>query len=221
MSNEIERQVANLKQGQAKSKFFGILLKFLDLRNERKAFTVTVYGNVPFPAAPTEAAINDVDIRIKKEETHRLIMELFAERPMWTRAAISHITKLDENLLKFVFLRVALDDFFKFVNYIFFLMWFTLTFFRIILAKYAFYIVSGPWGRLWCRFGYDPRLDSSAKQYQTVMVSFRGHQNIPERNRLRVNLGNSASTSTPSKDYSTTIDYVYRPGSFLKLIKKK
>lgn len=79
------------------------------------------------------------------------------------------------------------------------------------MAKYAFYIVSGPWGRLWCRFGYDPRLDSFSKQYQTVMVSFRGHQNIPERNRLRVNLGSSASTLTPTKDFP--VDYIYKPGN--------
>lgn len=73
----------------------------LDLRNERKAFTITIHGNSQFPAAPTEAAIKDVDTRIKTEEPHRLIKELFSDRPMWTRVAIIHITKLDENLLKF------------------------------------------------------------------------------------------------------------------------
>lgn len=82
------------------------------------------------------------------------------------------------------------------------------------MAKYAFYIVSGPWGRLWCRFGFDPRLDSSAKQYQTVMVSFRRHQNIPERNRLRVSLGGGSSTSAASKEFPQILDYIYKPGKY-------
>ncbi|KAI6194248.1 Tau95 domain-containing protein [Aphelenchoides besseyi] len=76
---------------------------------------------------------------------------------------------------------------------------------RVLLAKYSFYILSGPWGRLWCRFGYDPRKDPKAKQYQTIMVSFRKHQNIPERQRLKLAPGERVSTlhnNTPAFQYT-------------------
>uniref|UniRef100_A0A914RT54 Transcription factor IIIC subunit 5 HTH domain-containing protein n=2 Tax=Ascarididae TaxID=6250 RepID=A0A914RT54_PAREQ len=70
---------------------------------------------------------------------------------MWTRIAILRRTGLEDFLLK------------------------------SLLQKYAFYILNGPWGRLWCRFGYDPRIDPKAKMYQSVMVTFRQHSKIPER----------------------------------------
>jgi hypothetical protein len=61
---------------------------------------VTVLAKDPFPEAPTEEAVNDVNIRCKNEEPHRLLYALFHERPMWTRAAITLKTGLEENLLK-------------------------------------------------------------------------------------------------------------------------
>ncbi|KAK6037622.1 hypothetical protein COOONC_24873 [Cooperia oncophora] len=114
-----------------------------NLRLERKALSVTVQANDPFPVAPTEEAVLDADFRCKNEEPHRMLAALFRERPMWTRNAIAYKTGLDENLLK------------------------------TLLQKYAFYIQSGPWGRLWCKFGYDPRTDPESMLYQTLMVSFR------------------------------------------------
>jgi len=103
-----------------------------------------------------------------KIEQHNKLRELFESRPMWTRPAILLLTGLDNNLLK------------------------------ILLAKYAFYIASGPWGRLWCRFGYDPRIDSNSKQFQTIMVSFRLHKIIPERHRLKVTAGDRKNLTTRS-----------------------
>ncbi|KAI6184041.1 General transcription factor 3C polypeptide 5 [Aphelenchoides bicaudatus] len=147
-----------------------------NMRSERKALTVTVQGADEFPTAPTEAAVKDVDSRIKREEPHRLITELFKERPMWSRIAITSRTGLEETTLK------------------------------IMMAKYAFYILSGPWGRLWCRFGYDPRKHQDAKRYQTIMVSFRKHTQIPERQRLKYNQSERQSTSTGA------FDYIYKPG---------
>ncbi|KAK6015715.1 vesicle transport v-SNARE protein [Ostertagia ostertagi] len=122
-----------------------------NLRLERKALSVTVQANDPFPTAPSEEAVLDADFRCKNEEPHRMLAALFRERPMWTRNAIAYKTGLDDNLLK------------------------------TLLQKYAFYIQSGPWGRLWCRFGYDPRTDPESMLYQTLMVSFRQHTRIPEK----------------------------------------
>lgn len=83
----------------------------------------------------------------------------------------------------------------------------SLEMFRILMAKYGFYILSGPWGRLWCRFGYDPKKTPDAKRYQTIMVSFRKHTKIPERQRLKVN----QDRQQPAQ--SAAIDYAYNPGT--------
>uniref|UniRef100_A0A914EN94 General transcription factor 3C polypeptide 5 n=1 Tax=Acrobeloides nanus TaxID=290746 RepID=A0A914EN94_9BILA len=153
-----------------------------NLRVERKALTVTVLAKDPFPEAPTEEAVNDVNIRCKNEEPHRLLYALFHERPMWTRAAITLKTGLEENLLK------------------------------ILLAKFAFYISSGPWGRLWCRFGYDPRIEPESLQYQTVMVTFRQHQSIPERQRLKVSGNDRGAAPVLTNKEAPYIDFAYKSG---------
>lgn len=74
----------------------------LDLRLERKALTITVLAKDPFPTAPTQEAINDANLRCKNEEPHRLLDELFQERPMWTRVAITYKTGIEESLLKYL-----------------------------------------------------------------------------------------------------------------------
>uniref|UniRef100_A0A914XKF6 Transcription factor IIIC subunit 5 HTH domain-containing protein n=1 Tax=Plectus sambesii TaxID=2011161 RepID=A0A914XKF6_9BILA len=113
--------------------------------------------------------------------------ELFEERPVWTRQAISCKTGLEDQVIK------------------------------ILMPKYAFYIQSGPWGRLWCRFGYDPRKDPTARQYQTVMVSFRRHRKIPERPRLKMTDKWTIRTSGSRQkaeltDSEAANAYMYTPG---------
>ncbi|KAI6242722.1 hypothetical protein M3Y99_00178300 [Aphelenchoides fujianensis] len=93
---------------------------------------------------------------------------------MWNRVAIHCKTGLDDTILK------------------------------VLLAKYSFYILSGPWGRLWCKFGYDPRKDPNAKRFQTIMVSFRKHQSIPERQRLRLGQGDRNATVSVTPVYQYT-----------------
>ena len=39
---------------------------------------------------------------------------------------------------------------------------------KIILPAVAYYTLTGPWRRVWVRFGYDPRKDPQAKIYQVV-----------------------------------------------------
>ncbi|EYC18855.1 hypothetical protein Y032_0026g1406 [Ancylostoma ceylanicum] len=148
-----------------------------NLRVERRALSVTVQATDPFPAAPTPEAVADADFRCRNEEPHRMMASLYRERPMWTRVAIAYKTGLEDALLK------------------------------AILQKYAFYIQSGPWGRLWCKFGYDPRIDPEAKHYQTLMVSFRQHTRIPERQRLKV-----YSDRGLQIDSSTPVHFTYQPG---------
>ncbi|WKX95660.1 hypothetical protein Q1695_012262 [Nippostrongylus brasiliensis] len=148
-----------------------------NMRVERKALSVTVQANDPFPTAPTEEAVMDADFRCKNEEPHRMLAALFKERPMWTRNAISYKTGLEDALLK------------------------------TLLQKFAFYILSGPWGRLWCRFGYDPRTEPESVQYQTLMVSFRQHTRIPERQRLKV-----SAERQQQNDNHLPVHFTYQPG---------
>jgi general transcription factor 3C polypeptide 5 (transcription factor C subunit 1) len=88
-----------------------------------------------------------------------MLAELFSERPLWSKIAIGFRTRINDALLKYKFCLIILSEFY-----------------RIIMAKYAFYIMSGPWGRLWCSFGYDPRKDPNARKYQSLMVSFKRSQ---------------------------------------------
>ena len=141
------------------------------------------------------AAFHSHTCRIKHEEPHRLIVELFKERPMWNRIAIAAKTNLDDTMLKLLQSRKVSNR--KHAAC------------RILMAKYGFYILSGPWGRLWCKFGYDPRKMPDAKRYQTVMVSFRKHRNIPERvNRLRLVKQEAVASGTKADQ----IEYIYKPG---------
>lgn len=89
------------------------------MRNERKALSVTVQATDNFPCAPSEEAVNDANFRFffcgfyqlyvinynhsrcKDEELHRLLQEIFEERPLWTRIAIVRKTGLDEPTLRF------------------------------------------------------------------------------------------------------------------------
>uniref|UniRef100_A0A0R3S266 Tau95 domain-containing protein n=1 Tax=Elaeophora elaphi TaxID=1147741 RepID=A0A0R3S266_9BILA len=141
------------------------------LRSERKALSVTVHSTAEFPNKPTEEAVNDANIRCKNDEPHRLLQELFEERPMWTRVGILKKTGLDDGLIK------------------------------TLLQKFAFYILNGPWGRLWCRFGYDPRTDPNKNSERPGHVS--------------VTSASSLAPAIPSTYGSLTdehIDFAYTPG---------
>ncbi|KAF1760606.1 hypothetical protein GCK72_008855 [Caenorhabditis remanei] len=152
-----------------------------NLRVERKALSVTVMANDEFPLEPSTEAVEEAHFRCKHDEPHRLLKELFNERPMWTRIGLLYRTRIDDSLL------------------------------RSILQKYAFYIQSGPWGRLWCRFGYDPRKDKEGGLYQTLMVSFRQHGSIPERQRLKVS-SDRAQTINQNGDANEPVSYTYEQG---------
>lgn len=70
------------------------------LRCERKSLTTTVNARDPFPVAPSEEALRDVDLRCKNPDQHRMMIELFAERPLWSRVAICFRLRLHTALLK-------------------------------------------------------------------------------------------------------------------------
>ncbi|TKR94233.1 hypothetical protein L596_008545 [Steinernema carpocapsae] len=176
----------------------------INLRMERKSLAVTVRIDEEFPAAPAPEAVTDADFRCKNEEPHKLITMMFEERPMWTKVAILCRTGLEEPQLKY------------------------------LLQKYAFYIQNGAWGRLWCKFGYDPRVKVESAPFQTLMVSFRQHGKIPEKARLKVAgdrmlAGTRRTAENEAREVITHIpltqeqaklgpdDHLYIPGTLPKL----
>lgn len=95
MCKETEYRAARIKE-KNKSGAIG-----LNLRAERKAFTITVLGTDPrFPQGPTQAAIKDADARCKHPRPHQLLRDMFDERPLWTRNAVQAKTGIEDSMLK-------------------------------------------------------------------------------------------------------------------------
>ena len=49
---------------------------------------------------------------------------------------------------------------------------------KVLLPVHAYYVATGPWARLWIRFGFNPKDDPSAKCYQLVDFRLRQGTNI-------------------------------------------
>ncbi|KAH9489474.1 General transcription factor 3C polypeptide 5 [Bulinus truncatus] len=120
------------------------------LKNDRKKRFLGVihrtYNNPDVPARPEPAAAENV--AKFPEHNQKVILDLltkfFEERPLWIKTAI--IARLD-----FAYHRLL----------------------KHLLPMVAYYIETGPWRNLWCKFGYDPRKDPKAKIYQTLDFRLR------------------------------------------------
>ena len=82
-----------------------------------------------------------------------------------------------------------------------------------MLPKFAFYIGSGPYGRCWCKFGYDPKKTPEAKAYQTISVSFRLNDQIPEKLRLKICGRTTVSNASKSAEEPSSFEYKFIAGS--------
>uniref|UniRef100_A0AC35TLQ1 General transcription factor 3C polypeptide 5 n=1 Tax=Rhabditophanes sp. KR3021 TaxID=114890 RepID=A0AC35TLQ1_9BILA len=152
-----------------------------NMRMERKKFSVVVQKDEPFPKEATKAAISEAELRCKNEEVSQKMEALFEERPMWTRGAIIMKAELDEKMVKF------------------------------LLPKYAFYIQNGPFSRLWCKFGYDPRKDKSSFKYQTIMIAIKRIANVPDKSRTRP-IGPERVRSFQEAVDDNASEHIYREG---------
>ena len=90
------------------------------------------------PENPRDIAISHIKIKFIDKERFDIVEKNFKERPIWSKNALHAITRIASDRLKF------------------------------ILPALAYYFTTGPWRNQWIRFGYDPRLDSSAGKYQTL-----------------------------------------------------
>ncbi|XP_023324634.1 general transcription factor 3C polypeptide 5 [Eurytemora carolleeae] len=90
------------------------------------------------PENPRDIAISQMKIKFIDKERFDIVEKNFKERPIWSKNALHAITRIASDRLKF------------------------------ILPALAYYFTTGPWRNQWIKFGYDPRLDSSAGRYQTL-----------------------------------------------------
>ena len=102
------------------------------------------------PTVPTKPSENCLEIeKLDKsfQDTISALQSLFAQRPVWTRRALRNTLKLAHQRTQ---LRFALP----YVGYLF---------------------RSGPWRDAIVRFGYDPRISSDSRIYQTMMFRIFPH----------------------------------------------
>lgn len=100
------------------------------------------------PVEPYNSAWQALDSKHVSEESYSKLRELFEGRPIWSRGAISYKTGLNYAQLK------------------------------LLLPLVAYVFTSGPWRLMWTRYGYDPRTDSEARQYQAMDFRVRASGNL-------------------------------------------
>ncbi|VDK77735.1 unnamed protein product [Dibothriocephalus latus] len=111
-------------------------------RKERKSYAMFVSFNEPTPMAAHPAALETISsLPPASRKLAHEIEKLFRKRPAWTRSALLHGLR---------HLRIRDSSI------------------KLILPAFAYYMPNGPWGRVWIRFGYDPRADPASRIYQTV-----------------------------------------------------
>ncbi|XP_039274723.2 general transcription factor 3C polypeptide 5-like [Styela clava] len=158
------------------------------------------------PKEPLPAA-QEVLEKIKKTEEGLVqgIKDLFEKRPIWSKNAIRCILQCSGERLKF------------------------------LLPALAYYFITGPWRSLWVKFGYDPRKDPGAAEYQLLDFRVRQGLNTPHipikakrstlsyrlpnlmpRSKLESNIVNNLDEkSTASSSYSkeqTEAMYIFKSG---------
>ncbi|XP_012278191.1 general transcription factor 3C polypeptide 5 [Orussus abietinus] len=108
-------------------------------RKRRGGFSNYIHFNSEeVPRKPPKGIETAMKVKFIQEPHVQKMVELFEERPIWSKNAIIYITKFSEDQLK------------------------------ILLPVVAYYFMSGPWRIMWVKLGYDPRKDPSARQYQTL-----------------------------------------------------
>lgn len=90
------------------------------------------------PDGPREVAVNQLKVKFIGMDDTGEVRALFQRRPLWSKNALHAITKISPERLKF------------------------------ILPTLAYYFTTGPWRNQWVRFGYDPRKEREAANFQTL-----------------------------------------------------
>ncbi|OUC44822.1 D-Tyr-tRNA(Tyr) deacylase [Trichinella nativa] len=125
-----------------RKKFEMFLFQHSAARKNRKTHTHMAIATDEFPAEPSPLAMKQVNQNTFDPAVHEALEKAFSERPMWLKYSLIVKLKLDERDVK------------------------------RLLPKFAFHIISGPWGRNWCRYKYDPREDINSWKFQTMHFPF-------------------------------------------------
>ena len=108
-------------------------------RQRRSLHAIFVtYDVEKVPDRPREFALNQIKIKFIDRERFSLVEAKYQERPVWSKNALHALTLIPPNRLKF------------------------------ILPALSYYFTTGPWRNQWVRFGYDPRVESGAAEFQTL-----------------------------------------------------
>nr|XP_002130110.1 general transcription factor 3C polypeptide 5-like isoform X2 [Ciona intestinalis] len=84
-----------------------------------------------------------------KEGYRSKLIQLFSDRPVWSKNAI--LAKMNLNFVSL----------------------------KVLLPTVAYYYITGPWRSLWVRYGFDPREAPEAKVYQLLDFRLRQGMNTP------------------------------------------
>lgn len=102
------------------------------------------------PTEPKPMAVDKLSKQLQDKSAVEKVNQMYNERPMWSRSAIIHQTKLQLNATK------------------------------LILPTIAYHFNDGPYRNLWVKFGYDPRQHKDSFIYQTLDFRVKMiHKGIP------------------------------------------
>ncbi|BFZ20480.1 hypothetical protein BsWGS_23519 [Bradybaena similaris] len=106
------------------------------------------FGYPEVPKEPDPIAFDHLSKLPNQTDGLDALNKLFEKRPLWSKAAlVAHLEKIHTTYLKY------------------------------LLPLVSYYFINGPWKNLWCKFGYDPRKDPTAKIYQTLDYRVRSMAN--------------------------------------------
>jgi len=172
------------------------------LRKRRTLQGIFLNFDAPtIPEKPRPVAVRNLAVRFIKSDDVDLIQKLFQERPVWTKAGLLFFAKNIENSAM-----------------------------KFILAASAYYFTTGPWRNAWCRFGYDPRLDVNARNYQIldyrIIHNFKSkvtpkrsytsytqpHKFVSSFRTKTSSIRQNPETSTTETAGRSEVSYAIRPG---------
>ena len=90
------------------------------------------------PEKPRDVALKQIKLKFIDRERLEQVRAKFDERPVWSKNALTALTSIPADRLK------------------------------LILPALSYYFTTGPWRNQWIRFGYDPRIQTSAAVHQTL-----------------------------------------------------
>ena len=101
------------------------------------------YDAEKIPDGPQDQALQQVKSQAIEDKHVDEVRAKFQEQPVWLKAELAHKLQTINKHLKF------------------------------ILPLVAYYFSSGPWRNQWIRFGYDPRKEHEAAEFQTLDYRLR------------------------------------------------